>query len=144
MNSFQIGSTFVIGLTTLYIAWRHWWTDELKRRRDLHERRLKVYDALIDFLEDFEKANCTEFLRQVRESPFLFSKEIFSCLGEIYSKWLRYKMVKGVLDDPSSRPQPKDPQFEELSKELKDLGWWLRTQAPVVTEKFTKEMSLND
>lgn len=134
----------MLSLIAVYIAWRHWWTDELKRRRDLHERRLKVYEALIDFLEDFENANGKEFLRQVRESPFLFSDEISSYLGEIHSKWVRYKVIRGIFADPSSKPADEHPDFSKLSKEREELGWWLHTQAPVATGKFVKEMSLND
>lgn len=144
MKTIQIASTLVLGLITVYIAWRHWWTDELKRRRDLHERRLKIYDSLIDFLEDFENANGKEFLRQVRESPFLFSDEISSYLGEIHTKWVRYKVIRGLFADPSSKPKPEDPQFSQLSKEREELGWWLHTQAPVASEKFKKEMTLSD
>jgi len=140
MKTLQIVSSSVLGLIAIYIAWRHWWTDELKRRNDLHERRLKVYDALIDFLEDFENASGKEFLRQVRESPFLFSDKIPSYLGEIHSKWVRYKVIRGILADPSSKPAPEHPDFSKLSKEREELGWWLHTQAPVATEKFKKEM----
>jgi len=144
MENLQIVSSCVLGFIAVYIAWRHWWTDELKRRRDLHERRLKVYDGLIDFLEDFENASDKEFIRQVRESPFLFSDEIVSYLGEVRSKWVRYKVVRGILADPSSKPTPEHPDFPKFSKEREELGWWLHTQSPVATEKFVKEMSLND
>ena len=144
MKNLQVVSSCMLGLIAIYIAWRHWWTDELKRRHDLHERRLKVYDALIDFLEDFENANGKEFLRQVRESPFLFSDEIPNYLGEVHQKWQRYKVIKGIFADPSGRPPPEHPDFAQWSEEMKQLGWWLHTQAPVATEKFKKEMLLND
>jgi hypothetical protein len=140
---FQIVTTFIIGMTTAYIAWRHWWTDELKRKHDLHDRRLRIYNALIGFLENFENANGTEFLQQVRESHFIFSEEIPNYLSEVYQKWQRYKVLKGIFADPSSRPDPNNPDFAQQSEEIKQLGWWLHTQSPIATEKFKKEMQLD-
>jgi hypothetical protein len=141
MEIFQIVSTSVLGVIAVYIAWRHWWTDELKRRHDLYERRLKVYDALIDFFETFEKASGIEFLRQVRESRFLFSKEISIYLDEVYRDWLRYIAIRQIITDPACRPE--DPEFSKLAKEKGDIAERLKFQAPIATEKFAKEMSLN-
>jgi hypothetical protein len=50
----QNSSLPIIGLITVCIAWRQWRTAELKRRHDLLERRLKVYDTMMDFFENFE------------------------------------------------------------------------------------------
>jgi hypothetical protein len=142
METFQIISTSVLGLIAIYIAWRHWWTDELKRRHDLYERRLKVYDALADFLGNFEKADGNEFLRQVRESRFLFSKEISDYLDKIYLDWLRYIAIRQIFADPVCRPE--EPEFSKLSKEKGEIAERLKFQIPATaTEKFAKEMSLN-
>jgi len=141
MKVFQIISTSILGLITVYIAWRHWWTDELKRRHDLYERRLKVYDAVINFFENFEKASGSEFQQQVRESRFLFSKEITEYMDEIYKDWIRYVAIKQIITDPACRPN--EPEFSQLSKEKGTIAERLKFQAPIANEKFAKEMSLD-
>ncbi len=141
MKLLQIISTIVLGLITVYIAWRHWRTDELKRRHDLYERRLKVYDAAIDFFENFEKSDGCEFLRQVRESRFLFSKEISGYLDGIYKDWLKYKGIRQLFNSPDTKPG--EPDFSKLSKEKGDIALRLKLQGPIATEKFAKEMTLS-
>ena len=140
METFQIISTSVLGLIAIYIAWRHWWTDELKRRHDLYERRLKVYDALADFLGNFEKADGNEFLRQVRQSRFLFSKEISAYLDGIHKDWLEYKGIRQQFNSTDTKPE--EPDFSKLSKEKVDIALRLKLQGPIATEKFAKEMTL--
>jgi hypothetical protein len=137
----EIISPFVLGLIAAYIAWRHWHTDELKRRHDLYERRLKVYDAVMDFFDNFEKCDGAEFLRQVRESRFLFSKEISIYLDGIHNDWLIYLGIRRQFKDPQNTPG--EPEFSMLSKKKGDIAQRLKFDEPkTATEKFAKEMSL--
>jgi hypothetical protein len=137
----EIISPIVLGLIAAYIAWRHWRTDELKRRHDLYERRLKVYDAVMDFFDNFETCDGAEFLRQVRESRFLFSKEISIYLDGIHKDWLIYLGIKRQFKDPQTTPE--EPDFSNLSKEKGDIALRLKFDGPkIATEKFAKEMSL--
>jgi hypothetical protein len=131
----------VLGLITVCIAWRQWRTAELKRRHDLLERRLKVYETVMDFFENFEKSDGADFLRQVRESRFLFSKEISLYLDNVYSDWLKYKGIRQLFNSPETKPD--EPEFSTLSKEKSHIAERLKFDGPrVATEKFEKEMSL--
>jgi hypothetical protein len=137
----EVISPIVLGLIAAYIAWRHWHTDELKRRHDLYERRLKVYGAVMDFFENFETCDGAEFLRQVRESRFLFSKEISIYLDGIHKDWLIYLGIRRQFKDPQTTPE--EPDFSKLSKEKGDIAVRLKFDGPkVATEKFANEMSL--
>lgn len=141
MKILQIINTSVFGLIAIYIAWRQWWTAELKRRHDLLERRLKVYDAVMDFFENFEKADGSEFVPQVRESRFLFRKELYVYLDGIHKDWLKYIAIRQLLKDPQTKPE--EPDFSRLSKEKGDIAKRLKFDEPIIaTEKFAKEMSL--
>jgi heme/copper-type cytochrome/quinol oxidase subunit 2 len=128
-------------LITAYIAWRHWQTDELKRRHDLYERRLKVYDAVMEFFENFETSDGAEFLRQLRESRFLFSKELSIYLHGIHKDWLIYLGIRRQFKDPQTKPE--EPEFSRLSKEKSDIAVRLMFEGPIATEKFAKEMKLS-
>ena len=134
-------STLILGGIAAYIAWRHWRTDELKRRHDLYERRLKVYDAVMDFFENFEKSDGAEFERQARTSRFLFSIEISAYLDTIYKEWSEFVARKRTL--ATQEIKPEDPAFSKLSKEKVDIALRLKLQRQIATEKFAKEMSLS-
>lgn len=138
---FESISTPILALITAYIAWRHWRTDELKRRHDLYERRLKVYDAVSEFIENFETTDGVEFLRGVRESQFLFSREVSDYLDRIHKDWLKYIGIRRLFNSPDTKPD--EPDFSKLSKEKGDIALRLKLQGPIATEKFAKEMTLS-
>ena len=136
----QNSSLPIIGLSTVCIAWRQWRTAELKRRHDLLERRLKVYEAVMDFFENFETSDGDEFIRQVRVSRFLFSKEMSNYLDGIHKDWLIYLGIRRQIKDPQTRPE--EPELSRLSRAKGEVAVRMKFQGPIATEKFVQEMTL--
>ena len=96
---------------------------------------------MMDFFENFEASDGAEFLRQVRVSRFLFSKEISVYLDGVYSDWLKYKGIRQLFNSPETKPE--EPDFSKLSREKGDIALRLKFDGPkIATEKFAKEMSL--
>ena len=103
--------------------------------------RNQANDGKAAILENCETCDGAEFLRQVRESRFLFSKEISIYLDGIHKDWLIYLGIKRQFKDPQTTPE--EPDFSKLSREKGDIALRLKFDGPkIATEKFAKEMSL--
>src|SRR4051794_30611023 len=97
--------TPVVAATGTFIAVQQWRISDRKLRHELYERRLQIYNALMDFLGIIgSEANVSHeqlinFLRKTQESHFLFSDEIRIYLKVIYDAGVdvhtQHEMISG-------------------------------------------------
>lgn len=139
---FQVLTSLIVGLLAAYIAYQQWKTNHLKLKHDLYERRLVVYDSLMEFLADVVRlGNCNlktllEFNRRTRESRFLFGKDVSEYLQRVYEN--------GVDLHTAEEQFAALPQGEEkiaVIKKRTEKTKWLSDQfieAPDLFEKYLR------
>jgi hypothetical protein len=77
-------------VTTLYIAWQQWKSNVRKAVLDRYERRLRIYQHVVEILRfivrDFkpEIHDLLKFSADTAEADFLFGEDIPNYLNEIY------------------------------------------------------------
>lgn len=127
----------IIGLLGVYIAFQQWKTNHLKLKFDLYDRRLKVYDLLMQFLDNvggLENPTIDlELYRKFRETGFLFNSEIESFLYEIYDKASELAMLQIV--EPEAEPAVIEDK-EILRDTLIDWGNKQRETAKRIFRPF--------
>ena len=94
--------TPVIGVTTLYIAWQQWKTNERRAVLDRYERRLRIYQHVVEFLRvivrDFkvEIPGILKLSAETAEADFLFGEDIPNYLDEIYTRGVKLHKLQRI------------------------------------------------
>lgn len=82
----------VLGLMMVYVAWQQWRTNHHRLKLELYDRRLKVYEGLIEFLKHITSEKIvteqlmSQYITAVASSEFLFNDDIIELLGEVGHK----------------------------------------------------------
>jgi hypothetical protein len=139
--------TPVLAITTGYIAWRQWRTNDLKLRHDLYERRLAIYLSVIEFLARI-MSNCKatdaemiNFLQKTRESYFLFGPKVAAYLDSIYKRSVDLQYHNTMLHDPASS-LPIGDERKRLAHEQCEALKWCSAQLEITRKKFAEYMRL--
>ena len=140
--------TPVIGVTTLYIAWQQWKTNERRAVLDRYERRLRVYQHVVEFLRvivrDF-KAEIPDILKlsaETAEADFLFGEDIPNYLDEIYTHGVKLHAARAEYRDfRQSIPEGYDHRkvVDAITNEEK----WFLGQLAIAKEKFKKYLDIS-
>ncbi len=123
--------TPVIGLTTLYIAWQQWRMSERKSILDRYERRLQIYQRIVEMLRltvrdsKPELVDLLKFSVDTAEADFLFGEEIPKYINEIYDHGLKLHNSKASVD--------AHMQEEE----------WFVSQFSIAKEKFKRYLDIS-
>ena len=128
--------TPVIAIITIYIALRQHKINNVRLKHELYEKRLQVYNAVIKFLSiviavglGFDKLEYLgEFRRDTSQAYFLFEKDIYEYLDEIYDKAVDLMQL--------------DKSTKEEKEKIGELLKWFGKQISVCREKFGRDLKL--
>lgn len=140
--------TPVIAVVVAYIAWQQWKANELKLKLERYDRRLRVYQRVVEFLalamRDFQPPAeaVGEFRRNVAEADFLFPSEISEYCAEI---------VKHATDSAVARSEYVDMYHEappgydhnKVTAQMELHSRWLAAQFEAAVEKFRPYLDIS-
>lgn len=133
--------TPMIGVVTLYIAWRQWKINEQKLNLDLYDRRLKVYEEvkqiLSIILRDAKASyeDLLKFYRATSEADFLFGPEIPAYIEEIYQHGVQLQAWNNQYRD-YTQPIPEGYDHKKVCDGMHNELMWLIEQFEPAKEKF--------
>lgn len=145
--------TLVIGTIAAYIAFQQHKVNHDRLRLDLFDRRIKVYDRLIDALKtivhdgDREKKKHEirgALIESMNESQFLFGDDITKYISHIWD--VHRKIVRIDLSLNGKKSVPVEPKREKLCDDLQKLEEYLYaqiTEAASVFSHYLKFKSLD-
>ena len=136
--------TPTIAIIATYIAYQQHQQNALKVRADLYDRRMKVFDATTDLLGyilseaavDFEQLRT--FLRNTRQSYFLFGDEMPAYLTELYEAGVKMRFQNQKLNSNL----PVGPERTALAEANGELTKWFSDQFELSQKKFAKYLRL--
>jgi hypothetical protein len=140
--------TPVIGMTTLYIAWQQWKANERKAVLDRYERRLRIYQRVVemfrfisrDYKPQFE--DLMKFGADTAEADFLFGPEIREYLDEIFNHGLRLREAHINYRD-FTQPPPAGYDHQKVVNAITQEERWFDGQFPTAKEKFKKYLDVS-
>jgi hypothetical protein len=119
-------------------------TAERKLRLDTFDKRLAVFQALLEFIStvlgriNVDQQDLYKYSQATKSAYFLFGDEIHRYLDEVYQKSLRLKAIVAML--PS---QLKEEQRERLLVEQRSLIQWFSIQYDAAKDRSASHMSLD-
>jgi hypothetical protein len=148
LQIFQGLLTPVIGVIALYIAWQQWKTNERKFVLDRYERRLKIYQHVVEML----RLVCSKFNPEIRdllkfssdtaEGVFLFGPEIPEYIDEIYKHALDLHTARAEYRD-FRQPVPEGYDHQKVVAAMTAEEKWFVGQFATATEKFKKYLDIS-
>jgi len=142
LNVFRDLLVPVIAGVVAYIAYQQHKTNRDKLRFDLYDRRLKVFEGLMDLLSViFRKGKCNDqerdqFQRATVEGSFLFNKDIANYLDTIHEKTLKLGAIRAALNN-----LPCGDKRNQTAEKERQLFDWFTDQFEVSKEKFSRYLS---
>ena len=140
--------TPVIGLTTLYIAWQQWRMNDRKSVLDRYERRLQIYQRIVEMLRlivrDFkpEIHDLLKFGVDTAVADFLFGDEIPKYIDEIYTHGLNLHKARAEYRD-FTQPIPPNYDHQKVVDVLTHEEEWFVGQFSVAKEKFKNYLDIS-
>jgi hypothetical protein len=136
--------TPVIAGVTVYIAWQQWKVNERKLALDQYERRLKIYQRVVEMLRFVcskfrpEIHDLLMFSAETAEADFLFGPEISKYIDEIYTHGVALNTVKAEYRDYTQLPFPPGYDPKKVGDAMMEEEKWFMAQCSVAKEKFRK------
>ncbi|MBI5655359.1 MAG: hypothetical protein HZC44_00440 [Geobacter sp.] len=140
--------TPLIAIVATYIAWQQWNTNKQKLILDRYDRRLKVYEEVIQILSIITRDakasydDLIKFRRAVSEADFLFEPEIMKYIDEIYQRGVQleywnkqYRDYTQAIPDGYNHQKVCDSMHAELT--------WLTAQFEPAKQKFKKYLDVS-
>jgi hypothetical protein len=140
--------TPVIGVTTLYIAWQQWKANERRAVLDRYERRLRVYQQVVEFLRfivrDFkpEIHDLSKLSAETAEADFLFGEDILNYLDEIYTHGVKLHAARAEYRD-ILQPIPEGYDHRQVVDAMTKEEKWFLGQLAIAKEKFKKYLDIS-
>jgi len=138
--------TPVIAVVAIIIAIRQFKIQQYKVRIDLYDRRIIIYDAIMNFMihvrqhGDASDNQIHEFIEKTSKSKFLFKGEIKEHIDKLINKALDLQEVNKEL---SNHNLLKGDERTNFAKEKTRLFKSLREQYNRTDELFLKYISLD-
>ena len=146
----------IVGIITVYIAWRQWQTSRQRLQLDMYDRRLRIYNEVQGFIVKATNGpksgleNLIAFYAATAEADFLFGKPpnpIRSYLDELSKHAGRYLTLQQKYDHAvetheQTRAMPSDYDHEAVVAEKNEELRWLSDQHTVALQKFSKYLSM--
>lgn len=139
---FQGFAAPVIAVFVAYIALQQWKGNRLKLLLDRYERRLRVYQAVVEFItvacRDFkpEISEVGTFARGTAEADFLFPPDIRSYINELLRRALDSRAAHLEYRDSTQRPWPEHYDHQKTTAKMHEHELWLVNQHDVALERF--------
>lgn len=140
--------TPVIGVTTLYIAWQQWKANVRKAVLDRYERRLRIYQHVVEILRlivrDFkpEIHDLLKFSADTAEADFLFGEDISNYLNEIYTHGVDLHTARAEYRD-FRQPVPEGYDHQRVVDAMTKEEKWFVGQFAIAKEKFKKYLDIS-
>jgi len=140
--------TPVIAAIAVYIAWQQWKVNERKFALDRYERRLRIYQRVIEMLRFVcsrfrpEISDLLKFSAETAEADFLFGPEIPKYIDEIYSRGLDLNTAKFEYRD-LTQPIPAGYDHQKIVGVIAEQEKWFVAQFSVAKEKFRKYLDVS-
>ena len=122
--------TPVIAAIAVYIAYQQWQTNRRKLDLDFYERRLRVYQAVTQFIGKVVKdlspdiQDFSEFWRSTAEADFLFGSDIRDYLEELATRAANLRRWSDEYrDNQQVRPEGYD-HSRVVEGQHKDTQWF--------------------
>jgi hypothetical protein len=130
MKVLQVLLTFVIGVFAAIIAWQQWRTSHHKLRLDLFDKRIAVFNDLMEFINSIVQQGTTPqnawiyLHRKANERKFLFGEDIQKYGEELRQNAHRLALVKIEID----KTKPLSEERHKLTSEEADINKWFIKQ----------------
>jgi len=140
--------TPVIGAVALYIAWQQWKTNERKAILDRYERRLLIYQRVVEMLRfvcskfNPEIHDLIKFSADTAEADFLFGSEISEYIDEIYNRGITLNTAKFEYRD-FRQPAPVGYDHQKVVDAMTEQQKWFVAQFSIAKEKFRKYLDIS-
>lgn len=153
MNTLNILSgllTPMLAILTAYIAWQQWKTNKRRFDWDRYEKRLRVYEAVKNFLAVIARdakpkfEDISSLIRETAEADFLFGDEIPKYLTEMrnHANELRIACDQ-YIDSTQFRPEGYN-HAEVVERSHRELSWLAEQMDGGAKEKFAKYLKIGD
>jgi hypothetical protein len=140
--------TPLIAIVTAYIAWQQWKANERRLVLDRYDRRLKIYQRVVEFISlacrDFkpEPREVISFLGATAEADFLFGPEISAYIQELAKRALASKAAHLEYRD-YTQLIPDGYDHNRVTAEMHEHSQWLAEQPDAAREKFRKYLDVS-
>jgi hypothetical protein len=140
--------TPVIAGIAVYIAWQQWKVNARKLALDQYERRLRIYQRVVEML----RFVCSKFSPEIHdlmmfssdtaEADFLFGPEIPKYIDEIYSRGVDLNTANAEYRDVF-QPSPAGYDHQKIVNAMTEQKKWFVAQFSVAKEKFRKYIDVS-
>lgn len=140
--------TPVIGVTTAYIAWQQWRTNERKAVLDRYERRLQIYQRVIEMLRHIcsnfrpELQDLFKFSAETAEADFLFGEDIPKYIDEIYTRGVELNTANFEYRD-LFQSVPAGYDHQDFVRRMTDQKNWFIKQFSVAKGIFREYLDVS-
>lgn len=135
----------LIAIITVYIAYQQHKTNKNRLRFELYDKRFEIYVHVKSFISEIIQDDqisykrVSQFVRDTRESEFLFNKEIFDYIDSMAKKAVNLHAIKEKY-----KPMQVGPGRTRLVEQESELLQWFDNQLEIASKKFGKYLSLKD
>lgn len=148
-TSFSDFLTPLIAIIAAYIAYQQYRINKQRFLFETYEKRLKVYNAVQDFLINIRmhgkttNDNLFQFNRDTSEVIFLFDKTIKNKIDELFNKAIEMIELDEMLyPSDGSDGLPVGDERTKIAKEKSVYNKWFGNQIDITKKLFSKKMSL--
>lgn len=118
--------TALIAFGTLVVAVQQWLISQHKLKLDLFEKRMEIVEALRIFLSKasnirIEESDLNEYRLSIFEAQFLFDKEMYEYLLNVWERGLDLKALE-LKSSKEGNAEKWSQQVRDFSNELKSIG----------------------
>jgi hypothetical protein len=140
--------TPVIAGTTTYIAYQQWKTNERRAVLDRYERRLRIYQRVVEMLRlvcanfNPEIHDLLKFAADTAEADFIFGREIPEYLDEVYKHGVNLNTAKFEYRD-FTHPVREGYDHQKVVNAMAEEKKWFLGQFSVAKEKFQRYLDIS-
>jgi len=140
--------TPLIAIVATYIAYQQWNTNKQKLILDRYDRRLKVYEEVVQILSIILQTarprfeDLIKFRRAVAEADFLFGPEIMQYIDEIYKRGIQLEYWNKQYRD-YTQDIPEGYDHKKVCDSMHAEIMWFSEQFEPAKLKFKKYLDIS-
>lgn len=141
--------TPLIAIVATYIAYQQWNTNKQKLILDRYDRRLKVYEEVVQILSIILQTarprfeDLIKFRRAVSEADFLFGSEIMQYIDEIYKRGIQLEYWNKQCRD-YTQDIPEGYDHKKVCDSMHAEITWFSKQFEPAKLKFKKYLDVSN